>query len=170
MLCCVLGVMLCFCLSSQTYLFLCVLFLKELMWWYLFLKSPYAGHEYALSGWSDVEFCISPTMDNLFFCSCITLHDGCLNWSISSCTIWYFSQLVCNSSLLSYHSFWKFCKTCLKLENADLRVKKTSSRGCNDWPTIMWVKPYVVTVALSFYLTCAHLLHWQNYITITTTC
>ena len=49
-------------------------------------------------------------------------------------------------------------------------LKKLLSRGCNGWPTIMWVKPYVVTVALSFYMTCAHLLHWQNYITITTTC
>ena len=49
------------------------------------------------------------------------------------------------------------------------QLKELLCNVCDDCATIGQVKPFDITVALSFYMTCARLVERQTNVTVTTT-
>ena len=75
------------------------------------------------------QFCIPPpSQRTIFFLSTVAWLRMMVAWINQFLVVWFddISHSVCNSSLPSHYSFWKFYGTCLKVEKADLSVEGIS--------------------------------------------
>ena len=95
-----------------------------------------------------------------------------LAWIKQFLVVWFdnISRILCATlAYLHIISIKNFIELFRRRKMQICQLKQSLWNICNDCLTIRRVKPYDVTVALSFYMTCARLLQRQTNVTVTTT-